>query len=125
MDRLSDLDINCRVRRVLVRHWIDLGRISVRTTSGVVRLSGALVRLPSAGTPLGPASVAGIVTELRRVQDVRRIQATFENWVESAGTWVSVEKPVCVPKLTNDVCVCLDTPDSQPPTVPPQNPQST
>jgi hypothetical protein len=124
MDRLSDLDINCRVRRVLVRHWIDLGRISVKTTSGVVRLSGALVRLPSAGSPLSPASVAGIVTEVRRIQDVRRIQASFENWVESIGTWVCVAKPIGASKLTNDACVSLDSSDSQPLTVPPQSAQS-
>ena len=45
-DRKVDLDINCRVRRVLVRHWIDLGKISARTNRCVVTLSGSLMRLP-------------------------------------------------------------------------------
>jgi hypothetical protein len=36
MMEMIDLDINRGVRRVLVKHWIDLGRISVRTTRGRV-----------------------------------------------------------------------------------------
>jgi hypothetical protein len=119
MDRLSDLDINCRVRRVLVRHWIDLGRISVRTTCGVVRLSGSLVRLPNGGPALDPATVAGIVTEVRRIPDVRRTHASFDNWVESSGSWTSVVKRVRASKLSNDECVNPDSPGSQPLPVPP------
>jgi hypothetical protein len=112
MDRLSDLDINCRVRRVLVRHWIDLGKICVRTTSGVVRLSGSLVRLHSGGPALDPTTVVGIMAEIRRIQDIRRIQASFNNWVESIGTWVNVTKQTSGSKLSSEECITLECADS-------------
>jgi hypothetical protein len=86
-DKTSDLDINCRVRRVLVRHWIDLGKLSTRTTGGVVWLTGSLERLPNSGARLDAPSVDGVLTEIRRTPDVRRLQARFENWVEQSGAW--------------------------------------
>jgi hypothetical protein len=88
-DKTSDLDINCRVRRVLVRHWIDLGQISVRTTCGVVWLAGSLERLPHSGAELDAPDVQGVLMEIKRTSDVRRIQVSFENWAEQSGAWTA------------------------------------
>jgi hypothetical protein len=88
-DKTSDLDINCRVRRVLVRHWIDLGKLSVRTTCGVVWLNGSLERLPNSGAALDTPALESILAEIRRTPDVRRLQARFENWVEQSGAWTA------------------------------------
>jgi hypothetical protein len=87
-DKTSDLDINCRVRRVLVRHWIDLGKMSVRTTCGVVWLAGSLERLPNCGTELDATTVLGVLTEIKRTLNVRRIQVSFDNWMEQSGAWI-------------------------------------
>jgi hypothetical protein len=87
MNRLTDLEINCSVRKVLVRHWLDLGKISLRTTSGVTYLSGELARLPKVETPLTSSSVTEIINEIRRVSSVRRIHASFHNWVECDRVW--------------------------------------
>lgn len=95
----SDLDINCAVRRVLVRHWIDLGRISIRTTSGVSHLSGELRRLPNMTPALNGQQVAEILLEIRRAPSVRRINPSFTNWTETAGGWqpVVAKSPVASP----------------------------
>jgi hypothetical protein len=87
MKKLSDLEINCAVRKVLVRHWIDLGRISVRTSAGVITLSGALDKLPNVDAPLTSASVEEMFVEIRRVSSVRRVQPVLSNWTESDGMW--------------------------------------
>ena len=79
-DRKVDLDINCRVRRVLVRHWIDLGKMSSRTTRCVVTLSGSLMRLPHINAEVDSATPAAILEEIRRIPDVRRIQINLDNW---------------------------------------------
>lgn len=91
MDKAVDLTINCRVRRALVRHWIDLGKISVRTTCGVVWLSGSLDRLPNSGTDLDTKAVESVLAEIKRVPDVRRIQSNFDNWRERTGSWIEAE----------------------------------
>lgn len=64
-DKKVDLDINCRVRRVLVRHWIDLGKMSARTVRCVVTLSGALMRLPHISPEVDLATPGSILDEIR------------------------------------------------------------
>jgi hypothetical protein len=79
-DRKVDLDINCRVRRILVRHWIDLGKITARTTRCVVTLSGSLLRLPHINAAVDMATPEIILEEIRRIADVRRLQVNLDNW---------------------------------------------
>ena len=78
-DRKVDLDINCRVRRVLVRHWIDLGKISARTSRCVVTLSGSLLRLPHVAPNIDAATPGSIFEEIKRIPDVRRLQLNLDN----------------------------------------------
>ena len=92
MKKLSDLEINCAVRKVLVRHWIDLGKISVRTSAGVLTLSGTLDKLPNVDTPLTSPAVGEMITEIRRVSSVRRVQPVLSNWTEADGMW----KPIAL-----------------------------
>jgi hypothetical protein len=87
MDKLSDLEINCGVRKVLVRHWTDLGKISVRTTSGVATFSGELVKLPHIDPPFTSSSVTEMINEIKRLPAVRRVQLNLSNWVECDGVW--------------------------------------
>lgn len=89
MGRLSDIEINCAVRRALVRHWIDLGKISLRTTQGVVWLSGVLTKLPKVTPELTPATITEMINDIRRTSSVRRVQCSFTNWTESGAAWTS------------------------------------
>ena len=78
-DRKVDLDVNCRVRRVLIRHWIDLGKVTVRTSRGVVSLNGSLMRLPHIAPDVDAATPASIFEEIKRIPDVRRLQLNLDN----------------------------------------------
>ena len=78
-DRKVDLEINCRVRRVLVRHWIDLGKVSIRTSRCVVSLNGSLMRLPHVAPDVDAATPAVIFEEIKRIPDVRRLQLNLDN----------------------------------------------
>jgi hypothetical protein len=75
------------VRRVLVRHWIDLGKVSIRTTSGVSHLSGTLCKLPNITPALAGDRVSEMIDEIRRISSVRRVQAVFTNWLECGNAW--------------------------------------
>jgi hypothetical protein len=87
MNKLTDLEINCAVRKVLVRHWIDLGKISIRTTSGVITLCGTLDKLPKVDAPLTSSLVGEIIAEIRRVSSIKRVQSGLSNWGEADGMW--------------------------------------
>jgi hypothetical protein len=79
-DRKVDLDINCRVRRIMVRHWIDLGKISMRTTRCVVTLNGSLMRQPHISPEVDLATPGSILDEIKRIPEVRRLQINLDNW---------------------------------------------
>ena len=78
-DRKADLDINCRVRRVLIRHWIDLNKLTVRTSRCVVSLNGSLLRVPHVAPDVDTATPAAIFEEIKRLPDVRRLQLNLDN----------------------------------------------
>ncbi len=88
----SRFEINRKSRQVLVRHWIDLGHLTITATPSSVRLRGSLRRLPGSGDKLTSRAVETIFEELNRIKDVRHIEADFDNW-HKAGT-ASLWKPL-------------------------------
>lgn len=86
-----DLEINSAVRRVLVRHWIDLGRISIRTQKGKVTLRGHLDKLSESDQPLTGTVVESIIGDVRRIHGVLRVTTEFQNWEQTSFGWKAVE----------------------------------
>ena len=76
-----DLQINRAIRQVLVRHWIDLGRLTLATRNGSVLLAGAMNRLSgSREGELGDPEASAIVAEIRSLPGVRRLTLTLAGW---------------------------------------------
>jgi hypothetical protein len=75
-------------RSVLVRHWIDLGRLSVHLSTSTLHLSGDLLKLPSSGAELSGQAVWDLMDELRRITVGLRIDANLNNWQETSGNWM-------------------------------------
>lgn len=88
-----DLEINRRVRKVLVRHWIDLGRIGIHSANGSLTLRGTITCLAGVSQELDASGLENIFREINRIENVKRVSTQFENWVEMDGTWKKVEKP--------------------------------
>ena len=88
----SDLDINCDIRRVLVRHWIDLGKIFFRSTSGRVSMRGSLQRIAGVREEITSAVIDGMLGDLNRIGGVVNVYAEFDNWNQSLGRWRPVER---------------------------------
>ncbi len=84
----EDIDTNRAVRSVLVRHWLNLGLLTVRTFSGRTTLRGDLVRMDGFKEPLTSAIVEAILGEIRRLPSVRHLNVQVENWVQSGGRWL-------------------------------------
>ena len=66
---------------------VVLGKVSIRTTSGVSHLGGLLCKLPNVTPELTGDKVAELMEEIRRVPSVLRVQATFTNWQECGNAW--------------------------------------
>ncbi len=92
--QLERMEIFRQVRVVLVRHMIDIGRLSIQISMSRVNLHGSLCRLPGVSTELTPAMIRAIFSELNMIKAVKRVDAEFDNWkqLDSMGTaWARVE----------------------------------
>ena len=66
---VQDLEMNRRIRRVLVEHGVDLGRVYMCTCNGRPKVKGSLVRLPWAGFAGGEKPADRLVEDIRNLTD--------------------------------------------------------
>ncbi len=90
---LSDLDVNNHVRRVFVRHQIDLGWLSFHTCRGYVYIQGALQKLPGVTDELTPSLVGALFAEIELCAGVCGLSVDLRNWKRngSIGEWQPVK----------------------------------
>ncbi|MEI6807297.1 MAG: hypothetical protein WCN95_01130 [bacterium] len=83
------LEVNRDVRRAMVMHWIDLGRLSVHTQKDRVHIRGSLLKLPGADSPLTSSGVDIIFKKIKLAAGNRRLHIEFDNWNmnASSGAW--------------------------------------
>lgn len=89
---VNDLDINRHIRKVLVQHWIDLGKLSIRTTKGRVAIHGYLDRIAGSQEKLSASVVNAMFNEIERINGVQRMNADLSNWVNNEGKWLSLDR---------------------------------
>jgi len=77
---VSDLDTNLNVRRILVRHQIDLGWLSHYACRGTVYIQGDLLLLPGVGFALTPLRVANLFDEIGCAAGVCSLIIELRNW---------------------------------------------
>ncbi len=96
----QDYRVNAEVRRLLVSRWIDVSRLQIGTTNGVVYLMGtlestvedALERVGQRSDSRDPIErlirLVGLVEkELRRIRGVRDIVFKFRNLRKKGCAW--------------------------------------
>lgn len=83
----SDLDTNREIRRILVKHWIDLGRVAVRTAHNRVTIYGTLQHLPGTRDELRPEIVKTIFDDIKKIDGVMRVTAKLDNWSQDGTLW--------------------------------------
>jgi hypothetical protein len=95
----QDLQLNCGVRSVLNRHWIDLTKTAFFARSGHVHLSGEVSVIGATRRHANTADVLrAFEAELRRLQEVKSVSFEFTNWIrDDAGFWVCLDKTTPLP----------------------------
>lgn len=107
----ADLDINRGIRSILVKHWIDLGRLSVRSTDGKVYVRGALTKIGGVTEELSSPIVQAIFDDIRKIRGVRQVYPTLENWTDDTGCWQAIgkqEKKVEQQQATQSTTIVYD-----------------
>ena len=92
--RQDDLEINRSIRSIFVRHWIDLGRVSIHTTNGNSFIHGSLSRIEGFKDELTSAIVNAIFTDAKRIRNIRHVRVELDNWTDVAGGWTHIEEAV-------------------------------
>ncbi len=70
--------IKTRIRSILTRHWLNPNQVTIICTSGAVRLSGTLRKLPGAPREeVNEQLVAVIEAEIRQLKGVKRVHMGF------------------------------------------------
>lgn len=100
---LPDLDINRNVRRILIRHRIDLGWLSVATCRGAVRIHGKFQRIPGAEVELNALFMGAIFDEIRRQSGSKRISAELQNWSHDGNLRSWTPKSDTSSKIASDL----------------------
>ena len=95
----QDLELNCGVRGVLSRHWIDLTKTSFFARRGHVHLTGEVrVIGESQSTEDTADTLKATEAELHRLRDVKTVSFEFTNWVrDGAGVWINLEDEAAAP----------------------------
>lgn len=97
---ISRAEIYRAVRVILVRHLIDLGRLTIQISMDGLQVKGSLERLPGVKAALTPEIVTVIFMEMRRIQGVRHVKTKLDNWLQDdgVGAWrpisAEAEKPL-------------------------------
>lgn len=101
---IERMEIFRQIRVVLVRHMIDIGRLSIRISMSRVSLHGSLCRLPGVATELTPAIIRSIFSELGMIRGIRRVDGDFDNWkqMDQLGiAWSPIQpKKIMAPSST-------------------------
>ena len=99
MPSSQDLQTNRKVRSIFVKHWIDLGRLTVRTVSGRCHIRGRLMKLPGLPEDMAPSTVDLMLREVKRICGRGNVRAELENWTNDSGFWKPVEAEAARPSL--------------------------
>ncbi|MEW6671784.1 MAG: hypothetical protein AB1427_08770 [Thermodesulfobacteriota bacterium] len=77
-DQISRYEINRNVKRVLVRHAVDLMALQFYCSGESVYLSGKLLKDP--GEEFSPAQIEALVRELSSLPHVKNLQFDLSDW---------------------------------------------
>lgn len=88
------MEINRKVRSVMVRYGIDLGKISTHVYPRRIMVRGYLTRVNGAAEGLDGLAVGMLFRELERIKEIRHVQHDLRNWRRSGEglEWVNVDE---------------------------------
>jgi hypothetical protein len=88
---LEDNLITVSVRRVLTSSWVDITAVNIRTTRGVVYITGMLQRMTYQHADMYPKMLQHLDLTVRNLPGVRDVKYNLNNWEQNLhGAWLPV-----------------------------------
>ena len=83
--------MNLEIRRILVSHWVDLGRLSIHSLRSSVQIRGSMQKLAGTASELTPADMEVLYRKIKAVAGGWFVKMELDNWVlnEASGSWES------------------------------------
>ena len=89
---VEDNNITAAVRRILASYWIDLTRLSIRTTRGTIYMSGNIRRMTFEHSEMDEKFLRQIDGDLRMVDKVRNVSYDLDNWeLDDLDVWHRID----------------------------------
>ncbi|MCG3149723.1 MAG: hypothetical protein PCFJNLEI_03188 [Verrucomicrobiae bacterium] len=90
---VEDKLTNVAVRRILTSCWVDITRVQVRTTGGVVYLVGTIQRMTASHQDLSDTVLREMDQRIRKLGGVRDVKYQLDNWERKlTALWVPTGK---------------------------------
>jgi hypothetical protein len=91
---IEDWEINCQVRAYLVKWWIDIKKLDIRTIGGVVYIKGSIRFKETARLEEDekPNALLHIERDLHKMQGVKDVKLQFTNWAKHEDEWVRTKE---------------------------------
>jgi len=88
---VEDKLTNVAVRRILTACWVDITQVQVRTTGGVVYVTGHIERMTASHRDLSESVLREMDTRIRQLGTVRDAKYQFDNWDRKlTAHWVPI-----------------------------------
>ncbi len=85
---MADVDLHAAVRRVLVKNWLDMGKVKIQIAGGTIILRGTVTKGREGDTPVDGLFIEELETQIRGVKGVKFVRWMIEGWKYDRGKWV-------------------------------------
>ena len=82
----SSIDITKSIRQILVKNWLDMGKIRIQVAGKTVIIRGRLTKSRD-DDPVTGQYIEGLETALRGVKGVKNFRWNLDDWVHERGAW--------------------------------------
>ncbi len=83
---MGNADLTSAVRRVLVKNWLDMGKIRIQVAGSTVIIRGRIVK-SRADEPVSGMVIEDLDTQVRATKGVKNLRWALEDWAHDRGKW--------------------------------------
>lgn len=83
---MGSTDVMQAVRRVLIKNWLDMGKIRLQVAGSTVILRG-VIRKSRGEEPVNGLFLEQVEQQIRATKGVKQLRMHLEDWVFDRGEW--------------------------------------
>ncbi|MCU0724489.1 MAG: hypothetical protein MUE73_01670 [Planctomycetes bacterium] len=88
---MADVDLTSAVRKILVKNWIDMGKVRLQVAGKTVILRGQVRKSGEGHDPVNGLFLEELERQIMAAKGVRFVRWILEDWKQDRGKWVPGE----------------------------------